>query len=329
MDIALPHVKIIHYPKLGILKNTIFKVYAKESLLIPLHTLKHKMMKNKLLTALILMFLISSCEKSEDKIDNIPITQKGCYLSTVVEGTYKTVYTYDTENRVIKTEYFEANVLDYYETFTYTNTNVTIKYFEGNGTADGQDVAEMQNGRITKSVDTDTYTDNGFTYTYIATYVFEYTNVGFLIKTTGEFKTTTNKPNTPATTKTASTTYTYQNDNLIQTNYVSSSSNSISTDNYEYYTDKDNVLNMGYDIGDDDSHIFLFGKQSKNLLKKASYLSKEIYNGVTYNSSGNDAYTYEYDSNNKPKKAIESVSRTSNGVTTNETDSYNLTLNCK
>ena len=63
-------------------------------------------MKNKLLTALILLFFISGCKK-EPEIDNTPIAQKGCYINTVVEGTDKTVYTYDAENRVIKVEYFE------------------------------------------------------------------------------------------------------------------------------------------------------------------------------------------------------------------------------
>ena len=289
-------------------------------------------MKNKLLTALILMFLISSCEKSQDKIDNNPVPQKGCFLNTVVSGTDKTVYTYDTENRVIKIEAFEANVLEYYETFAYTNTNVTIKYFNGNGTADGQEVAEMQNGRITKSVNTNTYTDNGFTYTYTDSYVFEYNGVGFLIKTTGDSKKITTKPNTPATTSSETKTYTYQNDNLTQTieNYQSSATNYNSTNTYEYYTDKDNVTNMGYEIGDyDDGYVFLFGKQSKNLVKKSSYVSKDIYNGATSNYSGNSAYTFDYDANGKPNKATEVSNNTSNGTTTNRTSIYNLTLNCK
>ena len=288
-------------------------------------------MKNKLLTALILFFLISSCEKSEDKIDNNPVPQKGCFINTVVYGTDKTVYTYDAENRIIKVEYFDSNVLNSYTTFIYTNTNVTIKYFRGNGTAEGQEVAEMQNGRITKSVNTDTYTDNGFTYTYTNTYIYDYNSSGFLIKSTEESKTTTNKPNTPATTSSGTTTLNYQNDNLTQIAYSnqSSSTNYTSAITYEYYTDKDNVLNMGYDIGDDDGHVFLFGKQSKNLFKKASYVSKDIYNGVTSNYSGNSAYTYVYDSNGKPSKATEVSSRTSNSQTRNETFVYNLTLNCK
>ena len=288
-------------------------------------------MKNKLLTVLILLFFISACKKEEDTIDNSPIPQKGCFINTVVSGTDKTVYTYHAENKVIKIEYFEANVLDYYETFTYTSSNVTIKYFEGNGTADGQEIAEMQNGRITKSISTDNYTDNGFTYTYLATYIFEYNSAGFLIKTTGESKTTTNKPNTPATTSSETKTYTYQNDNLTQTieNYQSSTSNSNETNTYEYYTDKDNVINMGYDIGDDDSYVFLFGKQSKNLLKKASDVGRDTYNGNAYNYSGNSTYTYVYDSNGKPNKATEVFSNTSNGTTTNRTSIYNLTLNCK
>ena len=289
-------------------------------------------MKNKLFTALILMFLISSCEKSEDKIDNNPVPQKGCFLNTVVSGTDKTVYTYDAENRVIKIESFEANVLEYYETFAYTNTNVTVKYFEGNGTADGQQVAEMQNGRITKSVNTGTYPNNGFTYTYTDTYIYEYNSAGFLIKTNGEFKESTNKPNTPATTSTETKIFTYQNDNLTQTvdNDLSSTSNSTVTNTYEYYTDKDNVTNMGYEIGDyDDDYVFLFGKQSKNLIKKVSYVERDIINGVTYNYSGNSAYTFDYDANGKPNKATEVSSNTSNGKTTNRTSIYNLTLNCK
>ena len=288
-------------------------------------------MKNKLLTALILLFFISACKKDEDTIDNSPIPQKGCFINTVVSGTDKTVYTYDTENRVIKIEAFEANVLDYYETFTYTSTNVTIKFFEGNGTADGQQVAEMQNGRINKSVYTESYTSNGFTYTDTQTEIFDYNSAGFLVKSTEDSKTTTNKPNTPATTSSGTITFTYLNDNLTQiaNSYQSSSTNYTSTLNYEYYTDKDNVLNMGYDIGDDDGHVFLFGKQSKNLLKKASYVDKDIYNGITYNSSGNSAYTYGFDSNGKPNKATEVSSRTSNGQTTNSTNNFNLTLNCK
>lgn len=290
-------------------------------------------MKNKLLTALILLFFISACKKDEDNVDNnTPLPQKSCFINTIVSGTDKTVYTYDAENRVIKVESFEANVLDYYETFTYTNSNVTVKYFEGNGTADGQDVAEMQNGRVTKVVSTDSYTNNGFTETYTSTYVYEYNSAGFLTKSTGESKTTTNKPNTPATTSTETITYTYQNDNLSQKveSYQSGSSSYTSTYSYEYFTDKDNVVNIGYEIGDyDDEYVFLFGKQSKNLIKKVSYVDRDVNSGVTQNYSGSSTYTFDYDANGKPNKVTEVSSNTSNGQTTNRTNIHNLTLNCK
>ena len=291
-------------------------------------------MKKILLIAFLALTVVTGCKKDESPANNVPdIPLTGCFIKTIDDNQGELIaYAYNTENKVIKIEVFKDKVLNRFQTFDYGTNTITEKRFKGNGIADGQQGYETLNGRIVKETYTESSTNNNFTITYDDTYTYEYDTNGYLIKVNGVFKKTSNDPKNPSNSSTSTDNFSYNNGDLSEVS--SSEKNGVNSytrsTKFEYYTDKENIINLGYQIGAYDYYSFLYGKQSKHLIKSQNSSSIDVYNGTTNNYSDQTLYTYEYDTNGKPKKALETRSNKLNGGSTNSSNAaYNLTLNCK
>lgn len=285
-------------------------------------------MKKLLMITFLTVAAIAGCKKDESIPDPITQTQSKCSLVSITGMDDKTVNTYDSQNRVSKIEYFYKGKLDNSEVYTYTANSVNIKSYDATGKLTDDQSSETKNGYVTKSVDTYTETNNGLTTTYTDTYNFEYNAEGFLTKRTVEYK---SKSNVSTEILTETISYTYSNGNLSQSLGFYKSYNGSTYDethNYEYYTDKEGVNNLSSDPVDFGSG-FLFGTQSKNLVKKVSGIYKDVVNGKTTNSTTIAEYTYDFDTIAKPSSVTEKYTDTFNGTTSTTTDKYALVLNCK
>ncbi|MCO4292218.1 hypothetical protein NF867_05000 [Solitalea sp. MAHUQ-68] len=257
------------------------------------------------LSALVVTLLLTfgSCNNNDDNPNPNPGNTSCVISSETDDANVKQIdYEYDSQNRPVKIQEYTGGTPDGYENIAYSAgkvvvtsyTQANVKESEFTYTLDG-------NNRATKLDGTTTQDDGGFTMTSIISTTFQYDSDGHIIKsvTTGT-ETSTDPQNPGPFNSTITTDFTYTNGNLTTMKMTIEAEGSpvqfVTTDTYEYYTDKNETRNIG------DFSEFFLGKGSKNLIKK-----------VTSTSSGVSSVTdYVYETNSD--KQITKQTTTSNGV---------------
>lgn len=276
-------------------------------------------MKNNyklLLIALVAMVGFASCGKDDDtKKDSTSEIETGLevgadgktYLISKIKrsDTEYGAAEYDDKGRLTKYSNYHNGEVEYYTTVKYSGNTVTLteNYSEGGKYTVVATLGE--NGYAKTAVSKETYTEGEDTYNYESTSQFTYNSDGYLIKTVESDKETSDNPDHEDETSTSITEFTYSNGNLVSSVTTYGDGNSYAL-TFEYYTDKD--YSPVLDIED---LRFLFGKASKNLVKKKTEV--EIYDGHNYNGETNYTYTFNDDglpitvSTNGDTKTIEYI----------------------
>jgi len=261
--------------------------------------IKKTMKKNYklLLIALVATIGMISCGK-DDNPEKESATEIATGLEVIVGGkTYlisKVTYgdtdygqaEYDSKGRLTKFSYFEDNELSEYYSAVYSDNQVTVTGFE-DGVEESKIVGTFgANGYVSQALETSTYSDGGFNYNYKATDKFTYNNDGYVTKSARTEIETSNNPNSPSSTETSTIEFSYSNGNLVKT--VEKEGEDTYTNVYEYFTDK--AYSPAKDL---DEFGFLFGKTSKNLVKKRT--ETHVNNGQSNEHVTNYTYTFNTD----------------------------------
>lgn len=231
---------------------------------------------------------ILSNSKVTDTVSN-PVSACRLSKATYSPDEYQ-IFQYDSQNRLIKVTYYYNNEVDEEFTYTYSGSQIIRKIYEEGELLETL-TYQTVNGRVASSTVTeqdtvtDVFTDSlGNTTTttsartVVRTTVFEHNTDGFLTKRL-ETAVFTMAGSPATTTSRDTTTYTYQNGNLVAEAFANSYGRG--TKVFEYYTDKKNTL---LPAGDEDD--FLLTKPNKNPVKKVTYGAQQ--QGEVYN------YTYLY-----------------------------------
>lgn len=243
------------------------------------------MKKSVLLLFVAFATTFSSCKKGGDpekepESSGAIITPggKSCLLTKLSEEDYYEIFEYDDQKRVVKIKYYEDNIMEGYTTVSYSASQIIVREFEGNSTqVDETTTYTVSNGVVTGSSETYTYSSIGAEYTSVNTYTYEHNSEGYLTK-----KTRVRTSNNPQeTTRTETTTYTYQNGNLMKEVYTSGDQTFTTT--FEYDTTIANTIYV-------DDEAILLSKPNKNAVKKETGISSNP--GSTANVT---TYTYELD----------------------------------
>ena len=230
-------------------------------------------------------------------------------------------FQYDAQNRLVKVTDYYNNQVDEEFTYDYSESQIIRKIYEEGELLETL-TYQTANGRVASSTVTeqdsvtDVFTDstgNTTTTTSISTAVrttvYEHNAEGLLTKRleTNVFT----RAGVPTMTNRDTTSYTYQNGNLVTEVYSSPSGRSTTT--YEYYTDKKNSL---LSWGDDD--WFLVSKPNKNPVKKITYVGDQQ----------TEAYSFVYLYNAEGLILKETVTQTS-GAQQQSPESTDFEYNCK
>lgn len=203
----------------------------------------------------LILFLLSSCQKDENKLvfDGIPfVPNNNSYVLETNEDSFSTIYSYNSFWKLLEIKSFNNSIPT--ELITYTTTGNKVKktsntnnyiytyYLNKKGYADSCKVSLVGYLNLTE--------------------YYKYNNLGFIIekKVAGEV---VNVPYLEITN------YTYENGNLMKE--VQTKDADVFTIDYTYYTDSLNVL-----AGTEEAKIFI--PQSKNLVKKITYSDDTFLN---------------------------------------------------
>lgn len=213
----------------------------------------------------LLLFLLSSCQKDENKLifDGIPfVPNNNSYVLETNEDSFSTIYSYNSFWKLLEIKSFNNSIPT--ELITYTTTGNKVKktsntnnyiytyYLNKKGYADSCKVSLVGYLNLTE--------------------YYKYNNLGFVI----EKKIAGDVVNVPYL---EITNYTYENGNLMKE--VQTKDADIFTIDYTYYTDSLNVL-----AGTEEAKIFI--PQSKNLLQKIAYSDDTFLNfSYSLNDEGN------------------------------------------
>jgi|GEM_PF-1081634 len=259
--------------------------------------------------------------KVTDTVTN-PI--KTCLVSKVTnpsDTSYMT-YEYDSQNRIIRASDFYHGKLDESYTYEYTGSQIIEKIYEENvleETITYTLTSGLPTTSTTISIDTVTkiQADTAQTpvaHTYIETTVttgkYQHNSEGYLTQKILTETITSTEPGFGTKIGRDTTTYTYQNGNLIT--QVNSSLTKREVLTYEYYTDKNNSI---------PNNEFILTKNSKNPVKKVTFVYN--YQGGSFTSTTN--YTYEYNTDGLIKK----VNETYTGSGPQQNYSSDIEYNCK
>lgn len=212
-----------------------------------------------------LLFLLSSCQKDENKLvfDGIPfVPNNNSYVLVTNEDSFSTIYTYNNFWKLLEIKSFTNSILT--ELITYITTGNKVKK-----------TSNKNNYIYTYYLNKKGYADSckislvGF---LNLTEYYKYNNLGFVL----EKKIAGDVVNVPYL---EITNYSYENGNLIKE--IQTNDADVFTIDYTYYTDSLNVL-----AGTEEAKTFI--PQSKNLVQKIAYSDSTflLYNYAS-DSDGN------------------------------------------
>lgn len=254
----------------------------------------------------------ASCNKDDDDDGGGDTTPKTCYVvkSTSDDGSY-TQITYNAENKVIKTEEFDAsgNSDDNYSIYTYSSGKLT----KMEATVGGSIETKMELTYNTEDlpINVDLYQDQGagllklgfFEYTYSGTKI---KNMSMNFEVLGQMMVVSKSE------------FTYSGDNIsLVKKYELGGTLSlelVSTTAYDYDDKKNPMKNIGLDYFMGEVQFISINNYTEMTVKDASssIMQEESYN-----------ITYEYNSDNYPTK----ITNVSFDNSTTEVEVY--TYDCK
>jgi hypothetical protein len=279
------------------------------------------MKRKNILSAAILSFLAVvmtiSCNKDENQISTLPV----CSLIAIKNSgdTLITSYTYNTENRPVKIQYFTGAVPDYYALYEYTSKSYNYRYFDKNDNLKSsyQNPLPFNSKGLTpfayyvsQSEVSNRYDSVFYEYNTDNYKTKETRWIKFVYKNTGDILLGLNI-----------IIYTYQNNNCIKSEsfWDVGSVNFKYTFDYEYFY---NQPNKKY------NHTPWLGKLNANNLKKSIYTSfNQTTNMVAAITT--TEYINELDDEGKVKKSTITSSSTLDGNTTSYTQVYKYNYECK
>jgi len=196
----------------------------------------------------LILFLLSSCQKDENKLvfEGIPfVPNNNSYVIESNEDSFSTIYTYNSFWKLLEIKSFTNSTQT--ELITYVTTGNKVKK-----TSNKNDY--IYTYYLNKKGYADSCKLSFVGYINITEY-YKYNSLGFVIekKVIGEV---VNVPYLEITN------YTYENGNLMKE--VQTNDADVFTIDYTYYTDSLNVL-----AGNEEAKLFI--PQSKNLVQKISY----------------------------------------------------------
>lgn len=122
--------------------------------------------------------LAGACKKDSDSSPGTSATSS-CQVASQTDsasGKKESDYEFDANRRVVRSNNYKSGTLDSYTTYTYGSGTVTIQFFEGNGTKNGDPTTLQTNsqGFVSQIINVDHDTSSGVATTRRDTSTFTY-----------------------------------------------------------------------------------------------------------------------------------------------------------